>query len=72
METAFSSSYGLAAFDAVNATIGPWTQWGPANDAYRAAEQDILDAFAGAGCKMPEGGLTADQEWRLELAEWFA
>ena len=34
-------------------------------------ELDEAAAIDGAGCDMPEGGLSAAAEWALELADWF-
>lgn len=63
-------AYKAAMHDAEAVLVPKVTRWGPATDEELAARRDAACAIDGAGCDMPEGGLSADAEWLLEMSKW--
>lgn len=66
----YNTEYRIAARESVLKDIGPKTNWGHTTTQRWAEMCDAADAYDGAGATMPEGGLTAREEWALEFAEW--
>ena len=71
MTTTYSTSYKTAMRDAQNVLEPTPNRWGPATADELQAIKDAAAAIDGAGCDMPEGGLSAAAELAIELADWL-